>query len=82
MRFRGLVICWLRAALYAQSAQKNSPSDWRVDLLHCGVIVETYRFTEHRRLVQIDSPAGTPLITRRVNSQEEASRPMTEKHNK
>jgi hypothetical protein len=55
--------------------EKNAPLGWRVELLHCGVIVDTYSFNDQRRLLQIDTPAGTTTIARRVASQEEASTP-------
>jgi len=59
----------------------NNPADqvWRVDLLHCGVTIETYWFTDQRKLIEIDSISGTTLTTRHVGSLDEASLPVTPK---
>ncbi len=62
--------------------EKSSPTAWRVDLLHCGVIADTYWFNDQRRLLEIDTPSGTTVVTRRVNSQEEASVPVKAKEAK
>jgi hypothetical protein len=55
--------------------EKDAPLAWRVELMHCGVIVDTYWFSDQRRLLQVDSPSGTTTIARRVGSQAEASVP-------
>jgi hypothetical protein len=55
--------------------EKDAPLAWRVELIHCGVIVDTYWFNDQRRLLQVDSPSGTITIARRVGSLADASVP-------
>jgi hypothetical protein len=45
---------------------------WRVDLQHCGVIVESYWFSDDRKLVRSEVAGGTPLTSRRVVSEDAA----------
>ena len=51
---------------------------WRVDLLHCGVVIQTFWFDNQRQLLQLDSPTAG-LIARRVATQEEATAPAIPK---
>ncbi len=52
---------------------------WRIDLLHCGVIVESYYLNDQRRLLQIDTPGATPETTRRAANEQEAAQPAIPK---
>ncbi len=45
---------------------------WRVDLQHCGVVVESYWFSDDRKLVRSEVAGGTPLVSRRVASEDAA----------
>jgi hypothetical protein len=58
----------------AQHAQSATVSGWRVDLQHCGVVVESYWFNERRDLLRQQTGGGTPLITRRVPDESGARR--------
>jgi hypothetical protein len=49
-----------------EKARAGGGELWRVDLQHCGVVVESYWFTEGRDLVREDMAAGTVVSTRRV----------------
>jgi hypothetical protein len=52
---------------------------WRVDLFHCGVIIESYWFSDQRRLLRIDSLSGTPIVSRRVPTEQEAKSSVEER---
>ncbi|MGN6369267.1 MAG: PDZ domain-containing protein [Phycisphaerae bacterium] len=54
------------------------PNAWQVDLLHCGVIVQTYWFDDHRLLLELDAPLAG-LTSRRVLSQKDATTPAAPK---
>ncbi len=47
-------------------------SGWRVDLQHCGVVVESYWFDDRRSLVREETGGGTPLVTRRATDEQSA----------
>jgi hypothetical protein len=52
---------------------------WRVDLLHFGVAVESYWYTDTCRLVCVQSDLGTPVVSRRVNDPAAATMPYERK---
>ena len=54
------------------------PTAWKVDLLHCGVTVQTYWFDDKRLLLEIDTPTAG-LTSRRALSQQDATTPATPK---
>ena len=62
----------------ARDASNSASAAWRVDLLHCGVTIETFWFDDRRQLVQFDSPTAG-LIARRVATAEEAATPAVQK---
>jgi hypothetical protein len=62
-----------------ETKQKNPPQAWRVDLMHCGTIVESYWFSDQRRLLRVDTFSGTSLIARRVATEAEARVTAVEK---
>jgi hypothetical protein len=49
---------------------------WRVDLMHCGVIVESYWCTDQRRVLCVQTQGPQSLIARRVESAEIAAKPL------
>ncbi|MCL2640518.1 MAG: PDZ domain-containing protein [Phycisphaerales bacterium] len=58
-------------ALTAES--KDSPGQaWRVDLLHCGVVIESYWLSDDRRLLRSDSLGAATIVSRRVANEREA----------
>jgi hypothetical protein len=56
-----------------------APPLWRVDLLHCGVIVESYWFNDQHQLVRADIAGGTPMLSRRTPTEEAARAPAAKK---
>ncbi len=54
-------------------ADATAAAAWRVDLLHCGTVIESYWFSDQRRLLCIQSDAAEPVISRRVATEAEAS---------
>jgi len=58
-------------ALTADS--KDNPGQaWRVDLLHCGAVIESHWFSDDRRLLRADSLGSAALVSRRVANEREA----------
>ena len=49
---------------------------WRVDLMHCGVIVESYWYTDQRRVLCVETQGPQSLIARRAESAEIAAKPL------
>jgi hypothetical protein len=47
---------------------------WRVDLMHCGTVIESYWFTDARRLAFIRAEGPPPILSRRTDPAD-ASRP-------
>ncbi|MCL2646219.1 MAG: PDZ domain-containing protein, partial [Phycisphaerales bacterium] len=55
------------------SESHDNPGEaWRVDLLHCGAVIESDWFSDDRRLLRVDSFGGTTLVSRRVANEREA----------
>jgi hypothetical protein len=49
---------------------------WRVDLLHCGMVIESYWFTDQRRVLCVQTQGPQSLVARRVESAEIAAKPL------
>ena len=49
---------------------------WRVDLMHCGVIIESYWFTDQRRVLCVQTQGPASLIARRAESAQMAATPL------
>ena len=49
---------------------------WRIDLMYCGIVVESYWFSDQRRLICIQTQGVQSLISRRVESAKTAATPM------
>jgi len=69
--------------LMSRGKQPRDPGNsasaaWRVDLLHCGVIIQTFWIDDRRQLVELDSPTAG-LTSRRVATEEEAATPAARK---
>jgi hypothetical protein len=58
----------------------GAPRAWRIDLMHCGSVLETYWLSDQRLLLRIDTFTGTTLLTRRVANENEARVPAVERH--
>jgi hypothetical protein len=52
---------------------------WRVDLMHCGIVTDTYWLNDQRRLVRADTISGTSITSQRVPSETEARVPVYQK---
>lgn len=50
---------------------------WRVDLMHCGVVVESYWYSAQRRLLRTQGLVGVKHETLRVGSEAEAKAAVT-----
>jgi hypothetical protein len=57
------------------AAERETGSGWRVDLLHFGVAVESYWFSDSCRLLCVQSGLGTPVVSRRVLNPADVDRP-------
>jgi len=52
---------------------------WRVDVMHTGVVVESYWFTDQRRLICVQTQGPQSIVTRRPDSVKAASSPQEKK---
>jgi hypothetical protein len=52
---------------------------WQVDLLFCGVVMESYWYSDERQLLAIQSQGTQSLMARRVASAKIAATPMISK---
>jgi hypothetical protein len=55
------------------------PTAWRVDLMHCGIVTDTFWLNDQRRLLRTDTISGTSLVTQRVPGETEARVPVYQK---
>jgi hypothetical protein len=60
------------AAATPPAFAKPPESAWKVDLLHCGMVIESYWFSDQRRLLAIRGEGPEPVVSRRVASLDEA----------
>ena len=63
------------AAVTKPSATSPADAAWRVDLMHCGTVIESYWFSDDRRLLCIQEQAHAPVISHRVASEAAATAP-------
>jgi hypothetical protein len=56
-----------------------APQAWKVDLMHCGIVVESYWLNDQRRLIRTDIISGTSLTSQRVPTETEARVPVYQK---
>jgi hypothetical protein len=55
------------------------PAAWRVDLMLCGVVIESYWFSDQRRLLCVQTPGPQSIIARRVDNAKTAALPLERK---
>ncbi len=63
----------------APAAAAEASRAWRVDLVHLGVVIESYWFSEQRSLLLIEAQGANAVVSRRTVSLDQASLPMERK---
>jgi hypothetical protein len=61
------------------AATAAAPTCWRVDLMLCGVVIESYWFSDQRRLLCVQTPGPQSIIARRIASARTAALPLERK---
>ena len=56
--------------------EPDTETAWRVDLMHCGVVVESYWFSDARRVLAMESTGPQRVISRRVANAHDAQLPL------
>jgi hypothetical protein len=56
-----------------------APSAWRVDLMLCGVVIESYWFNDQRRLLCVQTSGPQSIVARRVDNAQTAALPLQRK---
>jgi hypothetical protein len=57
------------------AAETTNQAGWRVNLMHCGVVVESYWFDDMRRLLCVQTQGPQSVVARRVASVNMATTP-------
>ena len=60
-------------------ATAAAPTYWRVDLMLCGVVIESYWFSDQRRLLCVQTQGPQSIVARRVDNAKTAALPLERK---